>query len=363
MSDEEGWDRRRAILRNAAEMDGVHLGTYADRWPVPGTRAERRARNRTLAWFGLAVLGALCFVAVYLFWPWRYVPPLGHDATGYHLYTPLLGVTFGLALLGLSFGIGTYAHNFLPKEDAIQERHDEPSPQGDQDATAAILHDARDSAGLTRRSWMARAVGVGAGACGLAAGIGAIGSFVKDPWDQPSSPQSLWHTTWASPTGEAVYLRRVTGKPDEVQLVRPEDLAAGAVTVCVPFRESERDDPEKLHEALRRADSPVNLVRLFPGPPVSPRPGQEDFNWQDFYAYSRICTHLGCPVGMDLAKENRLMCPCHSSQFDLHSGARPIFGPAVRPLPQLPITVDETGNFRARGDFTEPIGPSFWELG
>jgi ubiquinol-cytochrome c reductase iron-sulfur subunit len=362
VSDEEGRQRRRTFLRNAAELDGVRLETYADRWPVAGTRAERRARHRTLAWFGLAVLGALSFVAVYLAWPWRYVPPLGHDTAGYHLYTPLLGLTFGLALLGVSFGIVTYAHNFLPKENAIQERHDEPSPRTDQDATAAILHEARENAGLTRRSWMARALGAGAGAVGLGAGIGAVGSFVKDPWDQPSSPQSLWRTAWASPTGEAVYLRRVTGQADEVHLVRPEDLTPGGLLVCVPFRESERHDPDKLHEALRRADSPLNLICLPPDTQVSSRPGQDGFNWQNYYAYSRTCTHLGCPVGMYLAEEHRLMCPCHSSQFDLQSGARPIFGPAVRPLPQLPITVDETGNFRARGDFTEPIGPSFWEL-
>ena len=360
---EEGQQRRRTILRDAAAMDDVRLDTYADRWPVPGTRAERRAKLRTLAWLGLAVLGGLGFVAVYLAWPWRYVPPLGPPSLGYRLYTPMLGITLGAALLGLSFGIVTYTHNFLPVEKAIQQRHDEPSPRADQDATAAILHQARETAGLTRRSWMARAVGAGAGACGLAAGVAGVGSFVKDPWDKPGSPQSLWRTAWTSSSGEAVHLRRIDGRPDDVLLARPEDLTPGSVLVCVPFRESERGNPDKLHEALSRADSPVVLVRLAPGINVSARPGQDGFGWNDYYAYSRICTHLGCPVGMYLAQEARLMCPCHSSQFDLRSGAKPIFGPAVRPLPQLPITVDDSGVFTARSDFTEPVGPSFWELG
>jgi ubiquinol-cytochrome c reductase iron-sulfur subunit len=308
------------------------------------------------------VLGSLGFVAVYLAWPWHYIPPLGPPSLGYHLYTPLLGITLGVALLGLSFGILTYVHNFLSREKAIQQRHDEPSPQADQVATAAILHEARQNTGLTRRSWMAKALGAGAGACGLAAGVAGVGSFVKDPWDTPDSPQSLWRTAWASPDGEPVHLRRITGHPDDVLLARPGDLEPGSVMVCVPFRESERGNPDKLHEALERADSPIVLVRLAPGTPVAARPGQDDFAWNDYYAYSRICTHLGCPVGMYLDRETRLMCPCHSSQFDLRAGARPIFGPAVRPLPQLPITVDHTGVFTARGDFTEPIGPSFWEL-
>jgi ubiquinol-cytochrome c reductase iron-sulfur subunit len=41
--------------------------------------------------------------------------------------------------------------------------------------------------------------------------------------------------------------------------------------------------------------------------------------------------------------------------------AKPVFGPATRALPQLPITVHEDGYFIARHDFIEPIGPGYWE--
>ncbi|MCW2675703.1 MAG: qcrA, partial [Modestobacter sp.] len=58
-----------------------------------------------------------------------------------------------------------------------------------------------------------------------------------------------------------------------------------------------------------------------------------------------------------------ILCPCHQSQFDVTDGAKPVFGPATRSLPQLPITVDAEGYFVARGDFPEPIGPSFWNIG
>jgi ubiquinol-cytochrome c reductase iron-sulfur subunit len=40
-----------------------------------------------------------------------------------------------------------------------------------------------------------------------------------------------------------------------------------------------------------------------------------------------------------------------------------LFGPAARPLPQLPLTVDSEGYLAALHDFDEPVGPSFWERG
>jgi ubiquinol-cytochrome c reductase iron-sulfur subunit len=78
-------------------------------------------------------------------------------------------------------------------------------------------------------------------------------------------------------------------------------------------------------------------------------------------AYSKICTHAGCPVGLYRAESQSLICPCHQSQFDVADGARPFFGPAARPLPQLPLGVGEDGVLVAQGDFYEPVGPAFWD--
>jgi ubiquinol-cytochrome c reductase iron-sulfur subunit len=138
-------------------------------------------------------------------------------------------------------------------------------------------------------------------------------------------------------------------------------MASGAIETVFPFKESERGDEEALLHAQRASDAPVMLIRLDPGVQVTKRPGQEDFNYGDFYAYSKICTHLGCPASLYEQRTSRLLCPCHQSQFLLTEWARPIFGPATRPLPQLPITVNEEGYFVARSDFIEPVGPAFWE--
>ena len=76
--------------------------------------------------------------------------------------------------------------------------------------------------------------------------------------------------------------------------------------------------------------------------------------------YSKICTHAGCPVGLFVAQTHQLQCPCHQSAFDVLDGAKVMFGPAPRALPQLELYVDGDGVLRARRDFTQPVGPGWW---
>ena len=92
---------------------------------------------------------------------------------------------------------------------------------------------------------------------------------------------------------------------------------------------------------------------------------QQGENWdvEGVLAYSRICTHVGCPVGLYEQRTHHLLCPCHQSTFDLTDSGNVVFGPAARRLPQLAITVDDEGYLVAQGDFAEPVGPSFWERG
>ena len=103
------------------------------------------------------------------------------------------------------------------------------------------------------------------------------------------------------------------------------------------------------------------LVRVEPGL-NKPAEGREDWAPDGLLAYSKVCTHAGCPVGLYRAQDKRLICPCHQSTFDVLRGATPVYGPAARPLPQLPIRLEADGTFTAEGDFPEPVGPSFWNL-
>lgn len=355
------------LFRLGAARDDVELRRYRDPWPTLGTRAERRARRHVLSWWALTVVAGLAAIAVYLFWPWQYVEPGSESHPMYVLYTPMLGLCIGVALLSFAFGFIVLVKRFYPEEQAVQQRHDaDGSPAEDRATLAATAAEAATASRLRRRSVFTRVAGLGAGVLGTGLGVTMLGGFVKNPWQASGPPDgnvdTLWHTGWAPRGEETVYLRSDSGDPHEVELVTPEHLDAPGLIAVVPFRESERDDPEALEKSMYRADNPATLLRLPPRTDVDPAPGREGMNVGDFYAYSRVCTHLGCPVTMYEGRADRLLCPCHQSLFDLREHARPIFGPAARPLPQLPIALDESGYFVATDDFTGPIGPSFWEL-
>lgn len=350
-------------MRLGLALDDVELDEYHDNWPVKGTRAERRAERSVAAWFAVAGLSALIFIAVFIFWPWEYQAPSEPTAHFiYSMYNPLIGFFLGLSILAVGIGVVQYQKKFIPHEVAIQQRHDgHGSSEVDRQTTAAILADAGDRSGIARRSMIKRTAGFGVGAFGLGAGVFALGGLVRSPWSEEGQA-SLLHTGWMTEHGEKTYLRRDTGNAHDVSLVRPEDIDAGGFETVFPFRESMRHDEEELISSMRKGDAPVMLIRLRPGSAPVKRQGQEDYNFGDFYAYSKICTHLGCPTSLFEQQTGRLLCPCHQSQFDVvNTYAKPVFGPATRALPQLPITVDEDGYFVAKHDFIEPVGPAYWE--
>ncbi|MBM7776444.1 ubiquinol-cytochrome c reductase iron-sulfur subunit [Actinokineospora baliensis] len=355
---------REELVKLGGKLDDVEIIEYPDPWPVKGTRAEKRAERLVAMWFLLAAVGGLAFAGVFLFWPSAYTAPDTDGYFMYSLYTPLLGASLGLSVVSVGLGTLLYTKKFIPHEIAVQQRHEGSSSELDKATILAHLADAGTRNGIARRSLIKRTAGLGAGAMGLGVGVFALGGLVRDPWAQTDSPNSLWHTGWKSDNGERVFLRRATGDPEEVVLVKPSDLDAGAMETVFPFRESERKDHEALSKALKRSDNPVMIIRLRPedAAKVIKHQGQEDFNYGDYYAYTKICSHLGCPTSLYEQRTNRILCPCHQSQFNALEYAKPIFGPATRKLAQLPIAVDEeTGYLYARSDFIEPVGPAFWE--
>ena len=94
---------------------------------------------------------------------------------------------------------------------------------------------------------------------------------------------------------------------------------------------------------------------------IATKPGRETWGPRGYLAYSKVCTHAGCPVGLYMEETQQLLCPCHQSLFDVLDGAQQVFGPAPRPLPQLALYVDGSGYLRAQAPYDQPIGPGFWE--
>ena len=379
------------LARLGAELDDVTIAYRKERFPIANDPAEKRAARGVAIWLALAVILGLAFIAIYLFYPWHYK---GHGEEGlwlYTMYTPLLGITIGGCIVTLGIGAVKFTKRFIPEEISVQRRHDGPSEEVDQKTIVALLNDSWQTSTLGRRSAIKGLLGTGA----VLAGIGMIlplGGMIKNPWKprhdvDVTGDGTLWTTGWTLvEQGHKVYLGRDTGAIAEegargyttkgvsrLVRLRPEDLSAGSMETVFPLPEEDVNDGDKyskdadVYEAhmhsIHGSRNSVMLIRLRSQDAEKAilRKDQEDFHYGDYFAYSKICTHIGCPTSLYEQQTNRILCPCHQSQFDaLHYG-KPVFGPAARALPQLPISVDEEGYMYAEGNFVEPVGPAFWE--
>lgn len=353
-------------------IDGVDTVFKEDRWPIAGTRAEKRSERLVAIWFLVGGLMGLLLLLVFLFWPWQYVPYHTKGNLLYSWATPMYGITFGLSILAIGIGAVLYQKRFIPEEISIQDRHDGASSELDRKTSAATLVDAFEGSTIGRRKLVGMAAGIGLGAFGVGTLVAGVGGMIKNPW-KPVVPTAegkkavLWTSDWTPRyTGETIYLGRSTGHGYEK--IRPEDIDAGGMETVFPWREEDGDGTtveshERLTEISMGVRNPVMLIRIKPVdmPRVVKRQGQENFNFGELFAYTKVCSHLGCPSSLYEQQTYRILCPCHQSQFDALHFAKPIFGPAARALAQLPITIDKDGHLVANGDFIEPVGPAFWE--
>jgi ubiquinol-cytochrome c reductase iron-sulfur subunit len=364
------------LVRLGGQLDGVDTVLKESRWPVEGTRAEKRSERLVAFWLLLGGIMGLALLLAFLFWPWEYKP---YGVKGNFLYTmatPVYGITFGLSIMAIGIGAVLYQKKFIPEEISIQDRHDGQSSELDRKTAAANLIDAFEGSTVKRRKLIGMSLGIGLGAFGIGTLVAGLGGIIKNPW-KPVVPTAdglkavLWTSDWTPRfRGETIFLGRATGRPGESPFIkmRPEDLDAGGMETVFPWRESDGDGTtveshEKLGVIAMGVRNPVMLIRIKPPDMarVVKRQGQESFNFGELFAYTKVCSHLGCPSSLYEQQTYRILCPCHQSQFDALHFARPIFGPAARALAQLPITIDKDGYLVANGDFIEPVGPAFWE--
>ncbi|MGH3726711.1 MAG: cytochrome bc1 complex Rieske iron-sulfur subunit [Mycobacterium sp.] len=363
------------LVKLGTNLDGVEIVYREPRWPVEGTKAEKRAERLIALWFALGGVFGLALLGVFLFWPWEYKPFGDPGNAVYNLATPLYGLTLGLSVLSLGIGAVLYTKKFIPQEISIQDRHDGGSSEVDRKTIVAQLKDTLETSTLPRRKVITRALGFGVGAMGAGATVALIGGIIKNPWARvvptANGKQPVLLTSGWTPRyhGETIFLGRAVGSSANILLkIRPEDIDAGGMETVFPWRESDGDGTtveshEKLSHIQMGVRNPVMIIRVRPTDmsKVVKRQGQESYNYGDLFAFTKICSHLGCPTSLFEQQSYRILCPCHQSQFDALHFAKPIFGPAARALAQLPITVDKDGYLVAAGDFAEPVGPAFWE--
>lgn len=382
------------LAQLGTELDDVTIAYRKERFPLQKDPAEKRASRAVGIWLGISALAGLAFLGAYLFWPWEFRTHGDDGIWWYSLYTPVLGATAALSILGLGIAIVLYVKTILPAEIAVQQRHDRGSDEVDRSTLVALLNDSWQTSTLGRRKVLQGLLG----ASGLLAGlvvIAPLGGMIKNPW-RPGElgimgDGTLWTSGWTlHENGVKVYLGRDLGTiatPHEGEAgthyettglarlvrVRPEELDAGGMESVFPLPEeyvndgdrydAQRDVYETHLHSIHGPRNAVMLIRLRSSDAerAIEREGQEDFHYGDYYAYSKICTHVGCPTSLYEAQTNRILCPCHQSQFDALQYGKPVFGPAARALPQLPITVDEEGYLIANGNFVESLGAAFWE--
>ncbi|MFE4860951.1 Rieske 2Fe-2S domain-containing protein [Streptomyces sp. NPDC056670] len=304
-------------------------------------RAAKRSERAVAFLFFLSMVATVGFIASYVIFPVDkivFIFPFGHVS----VLNFALGLTLGVALFCIGAGAVHWARTLMSDVEMPAERHEIAAPP---EVKAQVLADFKQGAaesGFGRRK-LIRNTMFGALAMVPLSGV----MLLRDLGTLPES--KLRHTMWSK--GKAL-INMNTNEP-----LRPEDLLVGSLTFAKP--EGLEEDAEDFQTQIAKAA--LMLVRIKPEDIKDKR--ELEWSHQGIVAYSKICTHVGCPISLYEQQTHHVLCPCHQSTFDLSDGARVIFGPAGHPLPQLRIGVNDEGYLEALGDFDEPVGPAFWERG
>lgn len=308
--------------------------------------AARRAERQVAGFFGASALLVILSVVFYVATPvtdFIALPLLGDVNAN----NALVGTCWGLAIFLIGIGAIHWAKKLMPDVEVVEERHPMRSDDEDRDAVARVFAAGAADSGLLSRGIVRRSL------------LGAMALFplplvvlLRDLGPSPSNG-ALTRTIWK----EGVRLvTDVTYEP-----IKADDIPLGGLVNAVPENLHEIEEAEgTLNE---RAKAVIILVKIAPDQIVGQQGGTtaEPWDYEGVLAYSKVCTHMGCPISLYEKRTHHLLCPCHQSTFDLADKGRVVFGPAARNMPQLPITVDSEGYLVARSDFVEPVGPSFWE--
>ncbi|MFE4668495.1 Rieske 2Fe-2S domain-containing protein [Streptomyces sp. NPDC056716] len=304
-------------------------------------QAAKRSERAVAFMFTLSMLATAGFIASYVAIPHDksiFVFPIGHiNALNF-----ALGLTLGAALFLIGAGAVHWARTLMSDHEIADERHPIAAAP---EVKAKVMEDFRQGAkesALGRRKLIRNTM---FGALALFPLSGVI--LLRDLGPLPGT--SLRHTLWKA---GKLLVNMNTNEP-----LRPSDVAVGSLTFAMPEGLDEHD-----HDFQTQiAKAALMIVRLQPEDIKDAR--ELEWSHEGIVAYSKICTHVGCPISLYEQQTHHVLCPCHQSTFDLSDGARVIFGPAGHPLPQLRIGVNDEGYLEALGDFEEPVGPAFWERG
>lgn len=322
-----------------------------DRFPDPGMpehklrmadkdpKAAKRAEAQVVILFLISIVGTIAMLIAYF--------TIRPDGTTESVRNANLALGLGLffALMGIGLAAVHWAKTLMSDHEKSEERHPQRSSDEVREAAVAVLKEGAEDSGIARRGVLKGAVVTALALFPLTIVVPLISSVGGD-WDIAK----FKHTIWRRGTRLAI---DPTGK-----LLKPEDITIGSIVHVIPDVPAEERNSH--HWITEKAKAIVLLVRLDQSE-LKEAPDRKSWSYDGIVAYSKICTHVGCPVALYERQTHHLLCPCHQSTFDVADGAKVVFGPAKRPLPQLPIMVDDEGYLVAQSDFDEPVGPSYWE--
>jgi ubiquinol-cytochrome c reductase iron-sulfur subunit len=275
------------------------------------------APRPVVACFGLATLCAMGFAAAYVL----------------DLSTPVLGAVLGGSLALIALALALWSHRIDAVEpDYVEERAIGPtSPDQFEHFRQALTETP-----VPRSGFLWGMFGMSVATLGAAV-LFPLRSLLPSMAEVPDDVLS--ESAWSKG-------RRLM--TDELQPVKPDDLEVGSVLTVFPQDSDTRQDV-----------SATLLIRVSPDELQLPA---DRSNWavDGVVAYSKLCTHAGCPVGLYADQSAQLLCPCHHSVFNVLDGAEPMQGPASHPLPQLPLALDDDGFLVANGPFSGPVGAAWW---
>ncbi|MBT2504687.1 Rieske 2Fe-2S domain-containing protein [Streptomyces sp. ISL-98] len=304
-------------------------------------RAAKRSERTVALLFTLSMLSTVGFIASFVAFPVDkivYVWPLGHVSA----INLSLGLTLGLALFCIGAGAVHWARTLMSDVEVADDRH---PIEAEPEVRAKVMADFKAGAeeSVIGRRKLIRTTMFGALAMVPLSGVVLLRELGPLPEDK------LRKTLWAK---GKLLINQNTMEP-----LRPEDVAVGSLTFAMP--EGLEEDNHEFNNEIAKAA--LMIVRLQPEDIKDKR--ELEWSHQGIVAFSKICTHVGCPISLYEQQTHHVLCPCHQSTFDLSDGARVIFGPAGHALPQLQIGVNDEGFLEALNGFEEPVGPSFWERG
>ena len=351
MNEQHGTDLEHAAPGHSPVADIPHKPRVTDTDP----KAARRAERQVAAMFTLSMVFVVLFVVAYIMIDknaYVYIPVLGDVGAS----NVALGFSFGAAVFLIGAAAIQWAKKLMPDVEVVQQRHDMVSDKADEQEAAAQYERGKEESGFARYKIIRRSM------------LGALALFpipiivvLRDLWITPpgENPTEILSTTlWEDGVKIIPDIGDQTGVSEESkQGIRPEDIPVGGLVSALPVDIHEAQELQGNLNA--RGKAAIILVRMDPSE-IRSQQG-EGWDYNGILAFSKICTHVGCPIALYERRTHHLLCPCHQSTFDLADSGDVVFGPAARRMPQLPIGVNAEGYLVAKAPFAEPVGPSFWE--